>query len=56
VLHTKAGICLAAECLDTAPETLAMLRHAIAVGERVDCLWKHVEIQSNLHCKSVAPA
>jgi 3-phenylpropionate/trans-cinnamate dioxygenase ferredoxin reductase subunit len=56
LLHGKAGICLAAECLDTAPDIMAMLRHAIERGESLECLSKNLEIQSNPQEKSVAPA
>jgi 3-phenylpropionate/trans-cinnamate dioxygenase ferredoxin reductase subunit len=56
LLHGKSGICIAAECVDAAPDIMAMLRQAIATCERIDYLWKHAGIQSNLHCASVSPA
>jgi 3-phenylpropionate/trans-cinnamate dioxygenase ferredoxin reductase subunit len=45
LLHGKSGICVAAECVNAAPDIMALLRRAIETGERLDHIWKHCELQ-----------
>lgn len=48
LLHGKSGICVAAECVDAAPDIMAALRGAMETGERLDHLWKHCESRFSL--------
>jgi len=52
LLHGKSGICVAAECVDAAPDIMAALRGAIETGERLDHLWKHCESRFSLDLSS----
>jgi 3-phenylpropionate/trans-cinnamate dioxygenase ferredoxin reductase subunit len=45
LLHGKAGACLAAECLDASPQTMATLRQAIATSAPVGQLCRQLESQ-----------
>jgi 3-phenylpropionate/trans-cinnamate dioxygenase ferredoxin reductase subunit len=49
LLHGKSGICVAAECVDAAPDIMAALRSGIEAGERLDHVWKHCERRFGLN-------
>jgi 3-phenylpropionate/trans-cinnamate dioxygenase ferredoxin reductase subunit len=46
-LHGRAGISVAAACVDAAPEIVTALRGAIETGEPLDHAWKQCEILLN---------